>query len=316
MAVPWTAEDEFLYAWGALKDVYLKEAVAAGDPAHSGGGATTFSGCTPGVLIPDGSALVRGDGVNFITLGDVNVAGGGTAVCNVQALEVGADGNTPIGVVLTLGSSIAGIQSDSIVSTAITGGADIETQDEFRARMLIIYQNPPQGGSGADYVKWALEVPGVTRAWCDPLTMGPGTVGVFFMMDDVRSAFNGFPQGTNGGATAETRTAAATGDQLVVADYIFPLRPVTALVYSMAPVANNVAFTIHGLPIPIRPAVELAIDDLFRENGSPGGTVNLLDIEAAIAAVPDASGAIVVIPNDNVVSAAGHLPVRGAMTYT
>ena len=50
---------------------------------------------------------------------------------------------------------------------------------------------PPFGGNQFDYVRWAREVSGVTRAWCFPTWKGGGTVGVTFVMDN-RS--NIFPQ--------------------------------------------------------------------------------------------------------------------------
>lgn len=317
MAVPFTAADEFLYAWGALKGVYPKAATTAGDTTIGGAGSTSFSNCIPGTPIPAGTVLVRGDQVNFVTTALVNVAGDGTAVVPVKCTVTGATGNSPVATLLVLGSSIAGIQSNSFVSVAITGGADQESQDEFRSRMLQVYAAPPQGGAVADYIEWAEQVAGVTRAWCVPLAMGAGTVTVYFMMDDVRSAFGGFPQGSNGVATAETRAAPATGDQLLVANYIFPLRPVTALVYVSAPANSPTAFTIHGIAdLAVRAAISTAIDEVFLNSASPGGTVNLLEIEAAIAAVPGSDGAVVTSPVANIVAPANSLSTRGAITWT
>lgn len=315
-ATPFGAEDEFLYAWGALKGVYLKAASTAGDRTIGGGGEATFTGCIPGKPIPLGSPLVRGDEVEYLTLADVIVDGDGEAVVGVQAVEAGSLGNAPLNTILVLQVSLEGIQSNAIVTAAITGGANIETPEDFRSRMLQVYQNPPQGGAIADYETWALEVPGVTRAWCEPLGQGIGTVVVYFMMDEVEAAFGGFPQGTDGVATDESRGVPATGDQLLVANYIYPLRPVTALVYACAPTDSPVDFTITGIAsAPVRTAIEAAIDGVFRETAEPGGTVNLLDIEAAIAAVPGSEGAVVTVPAANITSAAGHLSTRGVVTW-
>lgn len=320
-AVPFTATDEYLYAWGALKGVTLK-------PASKASGSTLFSNCTPTTAIPIGTPLVRGDGVTYTTTSGAVVDGSGNATVLATADVAAANGNCPVATVLTLGTSIPGIQSNSAVSVAFVGGADIETQDEFRSRMLQVYAQPPQGGAQSDYVTWALQVPGVTRAWCAPLGMGAGSVIVYFMEDDVRSAFGGFPQGTNGVATGESRAAPATGDQLVVANYIFPLRPVTALVYSCAPVASPTNFTISGTTDPtVRTNISNAIKEVFLRTGSPGGTVdlntgaaggivNLLDIEAAIAAVPDSDGAVVTSPAANIVAATGYLSTLGVITWT
>jgi uncharacterized phage protein gp47/JayE len=227
-AVPFTASGEFLEGWAGLIGVIRK-------PATSASGSVTFIG-TPGAVIPAGVKVVRGDGVTFTTGAGQTVGGGGTAIVAATADadltgQTGAFGNTAVSTVMTLGQAIAGVQSNGSVSAVFAGGADLETDDALRSRMLFVYQNPPQGGDKNDYVQWALAVPGVTRAWCFPNLAGPGTVSVYTMWDVSEAAHGGFPQGSNGVATAETRAAAATGDQLAVANALFALQPVTALVY-------------------------------------------------------------------------------------
>ncbi|MDE9504695.1 baseplate J/gp47 family protein, partial [Xenorhabdus bovienii] len=83
----------------------------------------------------------------------------------------------------------------------ITGGANIESEADFRSRMLLAYQGSPQGGSDDDYKQWALAVPGVTRAWVKPRAAGAGTVGVYFMCDN--NGQDGFPIGTDGVSSHE-----------------------------------------------------------------------------------------------------------------
>ena len=56
--------------------------------------------------------------------------------------------------------------------------------------------------------------------------------GVLHDGHGARPCHGGFPQGTNGVAALETRDTAATGDQLAVANYLYPLRPVTPIVYA------------------------------------------------------------------------------------
>ncbi|MEI7000453.1 baseplate J/gp47 family protein, partial [Klebsiella pneumoniae] len=91
---------------------------------------------------------------------------------------------------------------------------------DFRSRGLLAYQNPLQGGSDADYKKWALAVSGVTRAWVKRRIMGAGTVGVYIMCDGSDTTNNGFPVGTDGVSQLEEWGAIkATGDQGRVADY-------------------------------------------------------------------------------------------------
>ena len=67
------------------------------------------------------------------------------------------------------------------------------------------------------------------------------------MFDVANAANGGFPQGTDGCASEETRGPTASGDQLAVAEHIWPMQPVTALVYVAAPVPLPVNVTIASL---------------------------------------------------------------------
>jgi hypothetical protein len=53
-----------------------------------------------------------------------------------------------------------------------------ETDAAYLARLLEYIRRPPAGGNKYDYVKWALEVDNVARAWCFPIAQGLGTVDV------------------------------------------------------------------------------------------------------------------------------------------
>ena len=66
---------------------------------------------------------------------------------------------------------VTGINSGGVTSSryTVTGGADMETDDELRTRMLAKYRRPRRKeGAATDYVEWALEVPGCSRAWVEP----------------------------------------------------------------------------------------------------------------------------------------------------
>lgn len=324
-AVPFTATAEYLEGWGALKGVTRKAAVAAGSIGGQPGQAQSVgNGAVIGYTLAAGTLFVRGDGVEFTSSADATVDGAGTLTVNLVAVTPGAAGNTALAQVLTLGTVVPGLNTNFSVTTALTGGADQEKDDQYRSRVLSAYQNPPQGGAVADYIRWALEVSGVTRAWVTPLGMGAGTVVVYTMWDVVEAAHNGFPQGTDGVATAEPRAAAATGDQLTVANYIYgdnttERQPVSALVYSVAPTPNVVAFTINGIATATaatKTAIAAAIAGVFLQNGAPGATIDLSDIESAIAAVPGTEGFLITTPAGNIANPTGALPVLGVVTYT
>ncbi|MDR3513790.1 MAG: baseplate J/gp47 family protein [Caulobacteraceae bacterium] len=318
-AVPYTATGEDLEAWAALRGVTRKPAVQAA-------GTVQFTGTT---AIPSGANVVRSDNTAYVTTA-IGTVSGSVVTASVQAVTAGAAGTLTVGQVMNLGSPVSGVLSAGAVTASTTPGADVEKFDALRSRMLGVYAAPPQGGDANDYVNWALDVSGVTRAWCAPLESGAGTVSVYFMMDVTEASFNGFPQGTNGVATSETRATAATGDQLTVANALYPLRPVTALVTAKAPGANAVSFTIAGISTATtatKAAISATIANVFLAQGSPGGVVDLSYIESAVAAISGTAGFVItavscshgtVSPSGdgNITSSAGYLPTVGTITYT
>lgn len=330
-STPYTATDEFLEAWAALKGIFREPAVAARCAR------VTWPG-QPGVVLPAGTLVARGDGYAYQTTADGVVSAGGFVVVPVVAVLApidpinnptgnGAAGNSPSGTSLTLQAPVAGIQSTGTAVDPITGGADVELDDSLRARMLFAYQNPVSGGSAADYVAWARAVPGVTRAWCAPSGFGLGTVVVYAMLDLAEAAQGGFPQGTNGVSqydrgpgTTGPRGTVATGDQLTIADSIILVQPVTALVYVCAPAPNVVNFAITGIPtasVATRAAIGSAIDAVLLAQGQPqaGTDVDLSAINTAIGAIAGTGGFVITVPAGNILNLTGKLPVRGTVTY-
>lgn len=332
-AVPYTATDEHLAAWGAMKSVYRKAAEPARSPS------ARFTG-TPGETVSVGAVINRGDGYQYTLDDDVTIGSNGNATGSITAIlrdpaddaTAGGDaGNADAGTLLTLDVSWSGIDSTVTLLTSATGGADIEDEDDFRLRVLYAYQHPLQGGAEADYVQWATSVPGVTRAWTLKHILGIGSVGVYIMSDgDERSNSAGIPLGTDGVATREvwgldgTGTGAATGMQLTVADYIWERQPVTALVWVCSPIAKAVNFVIDGIAgadSSVKEAIATAINGVFFDKGDPrgaagAGVVYLSDLVYAIADVNGSTGFVLTSPSANIPLNTGELPVLGSVEYT
>ncbi|ENA1760175.1 baseplate J/gp47 family protein [Yersinia ruckeri] len=319
-ATPFHATDEYLAGWAALKDVFQKPANPATCPS------VLFTG-TAGRTIAAGAVLNRADGYQYILDSDVTIAPAGTGTGSVTAIlsspldDVtggGVAGNADAGTLLTLDVAVEGIPSAAIATVKIAGGADIESEDAFRSRMLLAYQNTPQGGNDNDYRLWALAVPGVTRCWVARRLMGAGTVGIYFMCDGNDNG--GFPQGSDGISQREQWGAIkATGDQLRVADAIYPLQPIIALVYACAPTKKPIDFVIAGIAgagSATVEAINAAIDEVFFEEGEPGGKIYWSSLLLAIGDVPGTSGFVLTSPSTNTQLAIGELPVRGRVTYT
>ncbi|EAA8715995.1 baseplate J/gp47 family protein [Salmonella enterica subsp. enterica serovar Pomona] len=319
---PFTAEDEWLAAWGALKNVYRKDASAATCPN------VMFKRGNEGAVIPSGSLLNRNTGVQYRLDHVVTIGADKTGTGSITAVlpEIGssltvADGNAPAGTTLTLDCAIDGVDSAAVAVEAISGGANMESPEAFRQRVLQAYQSVAEGGSEDDYRRWALEVPGVTRAWVSPRLLGAGSVGLYFMCDGDDRTNHGFPVGTDGVATKETyHYGKATGDQLRVADYIFPLRPATTLVWACSPLQNVIDFDIGGIPdvgADVVAAIESAIDEVFFDDGVPGGKIFLSDLSLAIGAIDGTRGFVLNQPSGTYIQLkAGALPVRGQIRFT
>ncbi|HCC7945867.1 baseplate J/gp47 family protein [Citrobacter freundii] len=323
-STPFTATDEYLDAWAALVSVYRKPATAAKSPAAKATGT--------GGTVPAGAIANRKDGIQYTLDNGFTIGPDGTALTAVTAVLLsplddptagGASGNAPAGTVLTLDKSYSGVDSQITLVDPATGGINVEKDDPLRTRMLLEFQALPQGGSETDYVNWALAVPGVTRAWCVRRLMGVGTVGVYIMCDGDDQTNHGFPVGSDGISQYEEwgYYAKATGDQLRVADAIYPKQTVTALVYIASPIAKVIDFTITGIiqqEENVTEAVSAAINEVFFTRGDPTGEgiITLSSINAAIAAIPGTDGFLIESPTQNIPLAIGELPQLGRVTIT
>lgn len=318
-AVPLTATDEYLADWGALVSVYRK---AAGKATCLQVKLTGQDGST----VDAGAILKRSDGYLYtldskITIQNGEAIGSVTAMLPDPQTDTsggGAKSNAPAGTTLTFDTTWEGVDSIAAMMVAAAGGSDIEDQESFRKRILFAYQNTPQGGSRADYVKWALEVSGVTRAWTVGRLMGPGTVGVYIMADD---SGDGFPAGDDGVSALEAWGAQkATGIKGEVADYIYDKQPVTALVFVCSPVKKEVDFKFNGLSKTTEETklkIANAINDVFFDvDKLDGSSVILLsELNYAISNVTGTAGYIMASPSTNITLDIGELPVIGTIEY-
>lgn len=323
-STPFTATDEYLDAWAALVSVYRKPATAAKSPTAKATGT--------GGTVPAGAIANRKDGIQYTLDNGFTIGADGTALTAVTAVLLsplddptagGALGNAPAGTVLTLDKSYSGVDSQITLVDPATGGINVEKDDPLRTRMLLEFQALPQGGSETDYVNWALAVPGVTRAWCVRRLMGVGTVGVYIMCDGDDQTNHGFPVGSDGISQYEEwgYYAKATGDQLRVADAIYPKQTVTALVYIASLIAKVIDFTITGIiqqEENVTETVSAAINEVFFTRGDPTGEgiITLSSINAAIAAIPGTDGFLIESPAQNIPLAIGELPQLGRVTIT
>lgn len=143
-------------------------------------GKAVFKGSQPIPLNTEMQAR-NGNGYHVIT---ASAPVNGVQTVTIQADDVGASGNLDAAAQLTLVSPIPGVESTGVVdANGLTGGTDIEPISELLDRLLFRKRNPPVGGAVHDFVIWAREVAGVSRAWAWDAWHGGGTVGLAWVYD-------------------------------------------------------------------------------------------------------------------------------------
>ena len=265
-------------------------------------GTLQFEGL-PEAIIPSGTLLVGANSIRYQTTeeGQIGLDGFGTAP--VVALTAGVDGNMPDGTSLSMVETVYGITAAETFGD-MSGGVNQETDDQLRERILFRIQNPPMGGSQADYVRWAMAVPGVTRAWA-AVEIGPGTMTVRFLTDDEDKKMTGADMPTE----AEIET---------VAEYINSKRPVTVKdCFVLAPLIQYYDITISNLyndTPTVRARIEASIAEMEFRKAKPGQTMYRSWVDEAISqAVGEETHELtfetVVMPNP------ATMPVLGTVLY-
>ena len=268
-------------------------------PATAARGAITVTG-TDGSAVEAGTTWRSSDGREYDSTARAVIAGG-SATVQVQARTAGAAGNAGAGTSLALLSPLAGVQS-AATTVSIAGGADVESDDSLRERLLARIQAPPAGGSASDYEAWARAGhTAVTRAWVRPRAAGLGTVTVYVMADG--ATMTGVPE--------SAVTTAVQG-------YIDARRPVTAAVTVAGPVAAPLALTIRSLTPDtpeIRAAIGKEIGDLLLRTAEPGGTIPISHIREAISGAEGETDHALVAPIADVTHTAVQIAVPGVITW-
>lgn len=286
---PDTAEKQFLERQASIQGIYRRAASKAT-------GTLTVS-YTEGATLPVGTIFMADDQTRYETTAEPEV---GSYTVPVQSLETGTVGNREAGQTYTLVSPVVGVDAEA-VGSEMAGGAEAESDESLRKRLLFRLQNPPRGGAKEDYIAWAEEVPGVTRAWCFPKEQGIGTVVVRFATDGMTE--DGIP---------------TSGMVQIVSDYIAEVAPVTATPYVVAPVAKPVNFRIKDL-IPdsesVRAQVEAELKSLFIKEAHPGEALKLTHIQQAISSAAGEVDYELLEPTADVPADSTQLLVVGEVTY-
>jgi uncharacterized phage protein gp47/JayE len=299
-----TATTSFLDTMGSEFGVLRNAAVAA-----TGNGTATG---TTGTAIPAGSELKAADDTRYTTDAEVTLAGG-TGTLALTAKVAAEAGNEVAGATLTFVSPIVGVNSTVTVdSGALTGGADEEEDDDYRARILARKRQAPHGGAEFDYTNWALEVSGVTRAWTIPLYQGAGTLALLFVRDDDSGSI--FPDAAEI-ATVEAYLISHEDPQTGL-DVGMPVTAQPGL-FVLAPTPKTINFDIDLEPntAAVQATVTAEIEDLFTRDAGPGETIPLSNVGEAISLATGEEKHKINSPVADIGASTSELQVLGTITF-
>jgi uncharacterized phage protein gp47/JayE len=298
--LPDTAEVEWLDRHG---DIWLVNAdgTVGRKMATYAVGIANFSG-TGGAAVPSGTQFIYGN-VGYEVTNNVIILADALTPGPVRALDAGTLGNRLIGESLSLTTPLAGVDPFAEV-VRLDGGTETENDNDLRMRVLQRIRQPPMGGAEHDYVRWALAVPGVTRCWTVGNEMGPGTVTVRIMCDDLRAENDGFPY---------------EEDCDRVAAYIDTVRPVTVKdLWVVSPIKQPIDLNILDL-VPdtpdIRGAIEANVEEMLYNLAKPGQTIFAAWKSATVQNTPGVVSFELVNTDDDVMPSGGHMAVLGDIFY-
>lgn len=163
----------------------------------------------------------------------------------------GAQGNLADGDVVSFANPIAQIERDAVVASIAVTGANAESTDNYRKRIIGKFQARPQGGAYADYREWATEVTGIINAYPftshsdippDAVVSLPGEVDVYIEATEESS---GSPDGIPTGTQLQEARDSIELDENGKANR----RPATAAVNVLPIIRTAFDVTIKGLDV-------------------------------------------------------------------
>ena len=188
-----------------------------------------------GTIIPKGRILAtvgttEDASIEFEAQTQVVIASTGIITVEAQCVTLGTVGNIAIGGITVLSKSINGVQK--VTNTQIIEkGVEIESDEDYRYRILLNARTPATSGNKYHYMNWALAVPGV------------GAVKVFPLWDKT-NGLNG--NGSVKVVIADTDRHAVT-PQLITDTftYVETVRPIGATVTVVSAVEKSINCTAN-----------------------------------------------------------------------
>lgn len=172
-----------MWAEGRWLDYHAHDCGLERRAANKAYGHVTVTG-EPGTVIAEGFVFaVPSDSgepaIEYAALSETAIPESGVADIAIEAVEPGRRSNVANDKITIMRDPIKGI-THITNANAITGGAEAEDDDTLRQRIddALAGKSNSFVGNNADYVRWALEVPGVGYARTIPEYNGPNSVKV------------------------------------------------------------------------------------------------------------------------------------------
>jgi uncharacterized phage protein gp47/JayE len=292
-AFPDTADETNFWHWFQIFGLTRKSGTALQATVD-------FTG-TNGVDVEAGYQVQRSDGTLYTVLATVTISGG-TATATVLADAVGLDTLTA-GDTVTMAAPVTGIDSAATVNEVTVDGVDLETLAAAKTRLISYLSTPPHGGGEGDYVRWCLEVGGVTRAWEYALLAGPNSVSVAFVRD-----------GDGSGAAI----IPSAGERTAVQTYLDTVRPITVAVDVIPIVSAPLNITLTALSpdtSEVRAAITESVTDWLERDAEPGGTLLISQLREAISTAAGEVNHVMSVPAADVTHTYDQMPILGTITW-
>lgn len=168
------------------------------------------------------------------------------AIVTVRSDLTGQAQNLTNGASMTLDTPITNVDNTAYVTfDGISGGTDLETDDELRARVLESRANPVANFNKASIEKVVRSVAGVTRVFVQEITPSVGDVTIYFFRDN------------------DVNPIPSAGNINTVKDKILETLPATSdpsNVYVLAPTIKTTDFTFTSIT-PDTPTMRTSIQN-------------------------------------------------------
>ena len=291
---PQTAQGEWLDRHAALRGLERREALKAQGMLRFSVDAAAGADLT----IPAGTVCATAGLVRFETVEEAVLPAGNTWVeVPALAVEPGGAGNVPAGSILSMVVPPVGV-SRCVNAAPFAGGADAESDESLRARVMETYRRMPNGANAAFYEQTALSFDQVVSAAVLPRSRGIGTVDV------VVATMDGLPG-------AELLEA--------LADHFRQRREIAVDVEVKAPTVKPVDVTVKvkaaegAAPQEVKTNVEGALRDFF-SGERLGRDVLVAQLYKLVFDREGVDNCTVEAPAADVAVSAGELPRLGTLT--